>query len=45
MESIAQPAGSDVRPLLHRPSRRILAALVLPLVLVGSLLARGFGPF
>ncbi|WP_271593212.1 hypothetical protein [Bradyrhizobium sp. CCBAU 65884] len=31
-----QAAASDLRPLLHRPSRRILPVLVLPLVVVGS---------
>ncbi|MDA9463076.1 hypothetical protein [Bradyrhizobium sp. CCBAU 53415] len=31
-----QEAASDLRPLLHRPSRRILPVLVFPLVLVGS---------
>ncbi|WP_271565644.1 hypothetical protein [Bradyrhizobium sp. CCBAU 11386] len=34
MDWIDQAAASDLRPLLHRPSRRI--PLVFPLVLVGS---------
>ncbi|WP_092302502.1 hypothetical protein [Bradyrhizobium sp. Ghvi] len=36
MDLIDQAAASDLRPLLHGPSRRILPVLVLPLVLVGS---------
>ncbi len=36
MDSIDQAAASDLRPLLHGPSRRILPVLVLPLALVGS---------
>ncbi|MCA1510304.1 hypothetical protein [Bradyrhizobium sp. NBAIM01] len=36
MDLIDQAAASDLRPLLHRPSRRILPVLVLPLVLVVS---------
>ncbi|SDH44732.1 hypothetical protein SAMN05216338_1009111 [Bradyrhizobium sp. Rc2d] len=36
MDLIDQAAASDLRALLHGPSRRILPVLVLPLVLVGS---------
>lgn len=36
MDLIDQAAASDLRPLLHGPSRRILPVLVLPLILVGS---------
>ncbi|WP_407114431.1 hypothetical protein [Bradyrhizobium sp. LMG 9283] len=36
MDLIDQAAASDLRPLLHGPSRRTLPVLVLPLVLVGS---------
>ncbi|MDA9483395.1 hypothetical protein XI07_15505 [Bradyrhizobium sp. CCBAU 11445] len=36
MDLMDQAAASDLRPLLHGPSRRILPVLVLPLVLVGS---------
>ncbi|WP_439360557.1 hypothetical protein [Bradyrhizobium sp. DASA03007] len=36
MDLIDQAAASDLRRLLHRPSRRMLPVLVLPLVLVGS---------
>lgn len=36
MDLIDQAAASDLRPLLHGPSRRILPVLVLPLALVGS---------
>ncbi|MET4724739.1 putative coiled-coil protein SlyX [Bradyrhizobium japonicum] len=36
MDLIDEAAASDLRPLLHGPSRRILPVLVLPLILVGS---------
>ncbi|RXG95847.1 hypothetical protein [Bradyrhizobium vignae] len=36
MDLIDQAPPSDLRPLLHGPSRRILPVLVLPVVLVGS---------
>ncbi|WP_342710094.1 hypothetical protein AAFG13_37945 [Bradyrhizobium sp. B124] len=42
MEMIDQAAASDLRPLLHRPPRRILWVLVLPFVLLGSCAAGAY---